>query len=66
MFEMRRLEVSCAVRRTYTSLGAKGLIGYYFQKLRTPEGEGFAYGCSTRDRHLSTLLLFYIACCIVL
>ena len=26
IFKMQRLEISCAVRRVYTSLGAKGLI----------------------------------------
>ena len=29
IFKIQRLEVSCAVRRIYTSLGAKGLIMWY-------------------------------------
>ena len=28
---MQRLEVSCAVRRIYTSLGAKGLMSFYIR-----------------------------------
>ena len=30
IFKMQRLEVSCAVRRIYTSLGAKGVNVYKY------------------------------------
>ena len=45
---MQRLEVSCAVRRIYTSLGAKGSRVLIDQQLRDAEGDRDVSLCKDR------------------